>query len=71
MIKGLLNIISEKKLTLLDQCLGCLEIVQSTKRMKYVTERRPSVTLSIIMNSSPASTFMTDNKNESCKTFFL
>ncbi|CAF3197884.1 unnamed protein product [Rotaria socialis] len=41
------------------------EIIQSTKHMKYVTERRPS--LPTIKNSSPTSTFTTDNKNESPK----
>ncbi|CAF1325431.1 unnamed protein product [Rotaria magnacalcarata] len=41
------------------------EIIQSTKHMKYVTERRPS--LSMIKNSSPTSTFTIDNKNESPK----
>ncbi|CAF0941235.1 unnamed protein product [Rotaria sordida] len=41
------------------------EIIQSTKRMKYITEHRPSITLSMITNLS--STLMINNENESSK----
>jgi hypothetical protein len=54
-----------------DYSIWCLELDRSGKRIKYVTEHRPSSTLSMIMNSSRSLIFMTNDANESCKSLFL
>ena len=46
-------------------CLCILEVTQSAKHMKYVTESRPSSTLSMVINSS-----INDDENESCRVSF-
>lgn len=54
-----------------DYSIWCLELDRSGKRIKYVTEHRPSSTMSMIMNSSRSLIFMSNDANESCKSLFL